>query len=197
MSLYELAASPMYNFIDSTETLETGLEKFIRGFYITENEIWLCDINNYGQFCPETHLGLDALAGMRDGSYSFYLGKHSWQRWVSVYANPGDRRIFDVQEVPPRFDAGGQNMAICPLDKFVDPLGRLQNFRDIVHQYSAVIWGPDSIVIELDRQTAAAVFKKCYVDTLSEVTPFDRYMGKKLRMSYQLLFDMRFRIVKL
>jgi len=196
MSNFELAASTIFSFIDSTGELDTGGENFIRGFYITKTEIWLCDINNCGQFCSETHIGIDCLAGLREGSYSLYLGKHSWQRWVSRYINPGDRRTIDVQEIPPRFKADGQNMAIVPLDQFMDPLGRLHNFRDIVHQYSDVIWGTGSIVIDLDAQTAASVYKKCYVDTRSEVvTPFDRFMGKKLRTSYQI-FNMHC-IVKL
>ena len=185
MSLYELAASSIFSFIDSTGQLDTGSENFIRGFYITKTEIWLCDFNNCGQFCLETHLGIDALAG-RDGSYSFYLGKHSWQRWISPYTT-GDRRKIDVQEIPQRFDAGGQNMALVPLDRFADPLGRVHTVRDIVHQYSDVIWGPGSIVIELDAQTAATVHKMCYIDTLSDIVrSFDRYMGKKLRTSYRI-----------
>lgn len=189
--LYEIAASHIFGFIDSTEKLETGLENFIRGFYVTKTEIWLCDINNYGQFSPETHLGIDALAGRDGTSYSLYLGKHSWEHWVSMYANPGDRRKIDVLEIPPRFESGGQNMVIVPLDQFTDPLGRLHSARDIVHKYSDVIWmsSGDSIVIELDAQTAVAVYKKCYIDTLTDiVTPFDRYMGKKLRTSYQIQY---------
>lgn len=190
----ELFLRANFDFIDGIPPVTREESEYIRGYYITDDEIWVFDVNNDGRYGCDPYVEVQLA---NDQSYSYFLYPRTWRTMRESFyirldtyekycaRQRGESDIDGTPNTPsPRRPSGAQNVLIIQKDALVDdPHHRNSSPVEIIKKYQEYIWGPGYVAKEVDEKSARDAHARCYnmaqtVGTVAEIRAAQRQKVK-------------------